>query len=80
MNIQLIKGHFEPNDAIELLTHMIHVKIKYHENKMNGMQNEKDLKDIDARIINLQKDLYEIKKYISSKKQLISLHSIVGIE
>ena len=54
--------------------------IKYHENKMNGMQNEKDLKDIDAHIINLQKDLYEIKKYISSKKQLISLHSVVDIE
>ena len=44
MNIQLIKGEFSSNDAIELIAQMIHIKIKYHENKINNLSNEEDLK------------------------------------
>mgnify|MGYP000941500100 CR=1 FL=1 len=35
MNIQLIQGEFNPNDAIELIAQLVKTKIMYHENKIN---------------------------------------------
>ncbi len=43
MNIQLIQGEFNSNDALELITQLIHVKIKYHENKINANATEEDI-------------------------------------
>ena len=44
MNIQLIQGEFSSNDAIDLMTQMVHIKIKYHENKINSHSSEDDIK------------------------------------
>ena len=60
MNIQLIKGQFDPEDAIGIITQMIHVKIKYHENKIHRNSNEEDIKFRENKIKLLQKDLSAI--------------------
>jgi len=73
MNIQLIQGQFSNNDAIDIITQMINVKIKFHENKIAQYANEEDIKMRERRIKQLQKDLYEARKQIESQSSLISM-------
>ncbi len=80
MNIQLIKGEFSSNDAIELIAQMIHIKIKYHENKINNLSNEEDLKTRETKIKQLQKELYELRKMINSKTDSVNVEAIIKVE
>ncbi len=79
MNFQLILGQFSPNEAIEIITKMIHVKIKFHEGKIEDTSSEEEMKMREAKVIKLQKDLYEIRNYINSKKDTIGLQATVEI-
>jgi cob(I)alamin adenosyltransferase len=64
MNIQLIHGDFNAKDASEIITQMIQVKIKYHENKISQDHNEEDIKFREAKIKRLQKDLHDTRSFI----------------
>jgi hypothetical protein len=75
MKIQLIEGHFSAKDAIEIITQMIHVKIKFHENKIDNSNNEEDGKMREKKIHLLQKNLFEVRKMIESKGEGVSLNS-----
>lgn len=79
MNFQLIKGHFSPKEAIDLITQMISVKIKFQESKINELSNEEDIKMREKRIKELQKDLYEIRKHIESSKTSIDIKGEIEI-
>ena len=50
MNIQLIQGQFGGKEAIELITQMIHAKVKFHENIIGNNDNEEDIKMRENRI------------------------------
>ncbi len=80
MKIQLIEGNFNSKDALEILTNMIHVKIKYHENKINEISNEEDINMRETRIKRLQKDLFEIRNHIENKNGKITIQSSINIE
>jgi hypothetical protein len=73
MNIQLIQGQFSKKDAIDLITQMIHIKIKFHEGNINDDDNEEDIKMREKRIKQLQKDLYEARKHIEHKENSVDL-------
>ncbi len=79
MNLQLIKGHFEPRDAVEIITRMIDVKIKYHEGKITPESTEEDIKMRERKIKHLQKELFELRQHVASKTGKISLNSTVTI-
>ena len=79
MNIQLIKGQFDPDDAIGIITQMIHVKIKYHENKINRDSSEEDIKFRENKIKRLQKDLFDIKRAIDSNGIQVAIESTIEI-
>jgi len=79
MNFQLIKGHFNANEALELVTQMVHVKIKFQENKIQHASSEEDIKMREGRIKQLQKDLYEMKKEIEKNPKIIEIHSEIAI-
>jgi hypothetical protein len=79
MKIQLIEGHFSAKDAIEIITQMIHVKIKFHENKIDNTNNEEDGKMREKKIHQLQKNLFEVRKIIESKGEGVSLNSEILI-
>ena len=68
MNIQLIQGEFSPSDALDIITQMIHIKIKYHENKINRDSDEADIKSRENKIKKLQKELFEVRNYINGSK------------
>jgi hypothetical protein len=79
MNIQLIQGQFNSKDAIDLITKMIHVKIQFHENAISNLDNEEDVKMREKRIKQLQKDLFETRKYIEQKGGMISVNAEIEI-
>ncbi len=80
MNIQLIQGNFSAKDALEIITQMIHVKIKFHESKISHNSNEEDIKIRETKIKRLQKDLYDCRKYMEQKGKTISVQSTIEIE
>jgi len=50
MNIKLLNGSFDPADAIRIITSMIEVKIKFHEDKIQNSSLEEDIKMQENRI------------------------------
>jgi len=80
MNIQILDGEFKSNEAIELITQMIHIKIKYHENKISVSQLEEDSKARETKIKRLQKDLYEFRNTIDSTTKVVKLKAIINID
>lgn len=79
MELQLIKGHFGAQDAVEIITRMIDVKIKYHEGKITSESTMEDIKMRERRIKQLQKELFELRQHIDKKAGKISLNSTVTI-
>ena len=80
MEIQLIQGEFNSTDAIELLAQMIHIKIKYHEKKINSQIKEEDNLTRETRIKQLQKELIELRKMINSKTQSVKVEAIIKVD
>ena len=79
MNIQLIEGEFKASDALELITQMIHVKIKFHESKIVKNATEEDVKGREAKIKRLQKDLFELRSHIASTAEGVKLNAVINI-
>lgn len=80
MNIQLIQGEFSSSEALELSTEMIHIKIKYHENKIGKIGSEEDIKYRESKIKKLQKELFELREYINSNPKNVQIESTLKIE
>lgn len=80
MNIQLIEGEFSSLDAIELISSMIHVKIKYHENKITKESNEEDIKYRESKIKKLQKTLYEFRSNLNQNEKNLRIDAIIKVE
>lgn len=80
MEIQLVQGEFSANDALELITKMIQIKIKYHENKISSDSNEEEIKYRESKIKRLQKELFDLRNIIDDKKGSLKLESIIKIE
>ncbi len=74
MNLQIIKGSFEASEAVELLSQLIKVKIKYHEDKIDGSKNEEDIKQRETRIKQLQNELSEVRNHLSSVTEKVNLN------
>jgi hypothetical protein len=79
MKVKLIKGLFSPSDANDIITYMILVKIKFHENRINLTTSEEDIKVYERRIKELQKDLFFIRRYIEAKGPVFELNSEIII-
>ena len=76
MDIQLIQEEFSSNDAIEIITQLVHLKIKYHENKIHSHSSEDDIKTREAKMKRLQKDLFELRKNINSNYRYFVLIAV----
>lgn len=80
MDIQLIQGQFSARDAIDIVTHMIHIKVKYHENQIINMSNEEDVKFQEAKIKRLQKELFEFRNSVDEKNGTVKLNAVIQID
>ena len=79
MNLQLISGQFPQQDALDIITQMVSVKIRYHEKKIVGNSNEEDIKNREAKIKRLQKELYEIRKKMLLTPGTLSMDASVNL-
>lgn len=79
MNIQLIEGQFSSIDALKIITEIIHVNIRFHENKIEEHANEKDLKTRENQIKQLQKKLFEVGDLIKYNENNVNLKSSIEI-
>ncbi|MEA5258380.1 hypothetical protein VB264_11360 [Arcicella aquatica] len=79
MEIQLILGRFSAKEALELITKMIHVKIKDHEGKISSESSEEDIKRREARIKELQHNLAEIRKYVQTQGETVNIDAKIVI-
>ena len=79
MNLNLIHGQFSSKDAIDIITQMTQVKIKYHEDKIHHTNNEEDIKMREQRIKKLQDNLAVARKHIENKTGVIALHCEISM-
>jgi hypothetical protein len=80
MNFQLIQGQFSVNEAIDIITQMIQIKIKYHENKISKINNEEDIKYREEKIKRLQKELFEVRKELLARTESIKMDAVIHFE
>jgi len=79
MKIQLIEGQFDPKDGLDIITKMVHVKIKFQEDKIKHASNEEDIKMRETRIKRLQADLYEMRKFVEQTGNKIQIQSEINL-
>lgn len=79
MQISLIKGCFNSDEAMDLLTQLLHVKIRFHENKIKQSHNIEDIEHREQRIIELQKSLYDIHRFVKNGDEFVDLSTDVYI-
>lgn len=72
MKMQLINGYFNAKDALDLITQLVHAKVKFHESKISHTTSEEDIKTREKRIKDLQRELFELRQLID-KNQLDGL-------
>jgi hypothetical protein len=80
MIIQLIEGKFNSKDALELLSQMINVKIRYHESKIGINSSEEDIKSRESKIKKLQNELFELRSTIDSSSKSLTIEGTIKIE
>ena len=80
MEIQLMQGVFNSNDAIEFITKMIQINLKYYEDNIKNDNNEEDIKIREVKIKNLQKELYQLRQKLNSKKILVKVDAKINID
>ena len=81
MELQLIKGRFEIEDALNLITKLVETKIKYLESKINyqGFISEEDIKRQEKRIIELQNELKQVRDNFLLLSSGIELNASITI-
>lgn len=79
MNIQLIQGQFSAQDAVDIITQLINVKIKFHENKIETNDGEEATKMREKRIKDLQQDLQTVREYVLANGKSISIESVLHL-
>lgn len=80
MKLQLMQGKFSSRDTLELITNMVHIKIKYHENKIANNTSEEDIKSRESKIKQLQKQLFELRETIITNNGNLTIEGIINIE
>lgn len=80
MTIQIIEGEFSSQDAMELLTQMIAIKIRFHENKINTSENEEDIKAREGKIKRLQKNLFESRNDINKLSKSVKINATINFD
>jgi hypothetical protein len=80
MKIQLIEGSFDKQDALNLLSKIIKVKIDFHESKIDADSNAEDIRMREQKIKKLQNNLMDLRNQINDSSSGIVINSSIEIE
>lgn len=73
-SINLINGTFYREEAINLITELVEVKLRFHENRIDQHTNEEDIKQREKRIKELQNDLARLRLTLQEGKSTININ------
>lgn len=79
MEIKLVTGSFEQREALDLITRLIDVKIRFHEERIRKSDQEEDIKQRETKIIRLQQDLYTIRQELGRSDKLVSIDAELNV-
>jgi len=79
MKLKLIDGDFSPTETIDIITQLVQVKIKFHEDKVKNSFNEEDIKMRELKIKLLQNNLAEARAYIKSGAKKFYIDSEINL-
>jgi uncharacterized protein (DUF342 family) len=79
MTITLIQGEFSREDATQLLSNLIKVKIEFHENKIVKDSSEELIKFRESKIKSLQSELTQMQKHLKTSQGNISLNTQIQL-
>ncbi len=77
--MQLIKGKFKSYDALTIITQLVEVKIKFHEEKIGVSENEEDIKMRETRIKELQRYLKQTRDHLIDNPGEVSMEGLIHI-
>jgi cob(I)alamin adenosyltransferase len=80
MELHLIDGSFACADAIDLVTQLYEVKIKYHTDKIAGSHNEEDIKMREQKIKLLQNELANSREFILKNAHSVVIHNTLTLQ
>lgn len=79
MDLQLILGEFSAVDALELVAQMIHIKIKFHEERVGQDSSEEDIKYRESKIKQLQEQLCQLRTAVGPEMDRLKLDATIRI-
>lgn len=79
LKLQLILGEFSTAEAVELITQMIQIKIRYHEKKIADHSLEEDIKYREAKIKSLQNELATLRQSVLTKGQSMRIEASLNL-
>lgn len=77
---ELISGSFSKEDALELISGIVALKINYHEKMIDRTANEEDIKMRENRIRKLQDELADFRRTLSQKNEPVALSASLSID
>lgn len=77
--MQLIKGTYSKEDALEIIQQIIQIKVKFHEEKISLSDSEEDIKMREKRIKDLQSDLSAFRMAIHSHAGMINMNALLNL-
>lgn len=79
MKLTLLSGSFSAKEMEKIITDMIKVKIKYHEDKIQATDDMETIKMRENRIIKLQNDLKSAREYLQNAPTMIQAAAEITI-
>lgn len=79
MKLQLIEGNYSQEEAIDLISQLAAVKIRFLEGKIEKSLNEEDIQMRERRIHQLQHDLVEARREIKMGNKALFLETEILI-
>lgn len=80
MQLELIKGTFSEKEALDILTQMVEVKIKFHECKILQHSSEEDIKYRESRLKQLQHQLAAIRNALLQQSEPLQINAIIHLD
>jgi len=78
MKIDLVKGKYPKNAALDLVSQLVQTKIRFLENQIQENDNEEDIKQRERRIVELQNTVKQLREEVAgSDQEFIALRADV---
>ncbi|HVZ57632.1 MAG TPA: hypothetical protein VG870_13295 [Chitinophagaceae bacterium] len=75
--LQLVQGRYTRPEALELITRLVDVKIRYHEDRIRSTASEEDIEMRESRIRQLQNELASLRQQLLTGPEWVTLQSVL---